>query len=251
MRLRSAALLVFMALLAREGMAQTQAQARTLLWVWDRPQLFSSLPEATGVAYLHATVRLSGTGSSTSWRQWPLRIAPGATVVPVVHVALDNLSPSPLDVAQQQAIAAAVEHAAKQGNRSGWVQLDFEARRSQREAYVALLRRLQPLRADGIRLSATALASWCMSDPWLPDGLIDEIVPMYFRMGAEAARIRQRLGTTGAATVPACRDAAGLMLGEEWPALREVKRRYVFHAGSWKNEDFKKLPTTGNRETYK
>jgi len=93
MRLRSAALPLFMALLAQEGVAQT----RTLLWVWDRPQLFASLPEATGVAYLHATVRLSGTESRTSWRQWPLRVAPGATVVPVVHVALDNLSPSPLD----------------------------------------------------------------------------------------------------------------------------------------------------------
>lgn len=253
MRLRSAALLVFVALLAREGMAQAQTrmqEARMLLWVWDRPQLFSALPEATGVAYLHATVRLSGTESRTSWRQWPLRIAPGATVVPVVHVALDNLSPSPLDDAQQQAIAAAVEHAAKQGNRSGWVQLDFEARRSQRDAYVTLLRRLQPLREGGTRISATALASWCMGDPWLPAGLLDEIVPMYFRMGAESARIRQRLGATGAATVPACRDAAGLMLGEDWPALRDVKRRYVFHAGSWKKEDFEKLQT-GNRETYK
>ncbi|MBB3640993.1 hypothetical protein [Variovorax atrisoli] len=246
MRLRSAALPLFMALLAQEGVAQT----RTLLWVWDRPQLFASLPEATGVAYLHATVRLSGTESRTSWRQWPLRVAPGATVVPVVHVALDNLSPSPLDDAQQQAIAAAIEHAATHGNRSGWVQLDFEARRSQREAYVALLRRLQPLRQGGMRISATALASWCMDDPWLPVGLLDEIVPMYFRMGGESARIRQRLGTTGKAAVPACRDAAGLMLGEDWPALRDVKRRYVFHAGSWKNEDFEKLQI-GNRDSYK
>ncbi len=246
MRLRSAALPLFMALLAQEGVAQT----RTLLWVWDRPQLFASLPEATGVAYLHATVRLSGTESRTSWRQWPLRVAPGATVVPVVHVALDNLSPSPLDDAQQQAIAAAIEHAATHGNRSGWVQLDFEARRSQREAYVALLRRLQPLRQGGMRISATALASWCMDDPWLPAGLLDEIVPMYFRMGGESARIRQRLGTTGKAAAPACRDAAGLMLGEDWPALRDVKRRYVFHAGSWKNEDFEKLQI-GNRDSYK
>lgn len=246
MRLRSAALPLFMALLAQEGVAQT----RTLLWVWDRPQLFASLPEATGVAYLHATVRLSGTESRTSWRQWPLRVAPGATVVPVVHVALDNLSPSPLDDAQQQAIAAAIEHAATHGNRSGWVQLDFEARRSQREAYVALLRRLQPLRQGGMRISATALASWCMDDPWLPAGLLDEIVPMYFRMGGESARIRQRLGTTGKAAVPACRNAAGLMLGEDWPALRDVKRRYVFHAGSWKNEDFEKLQI-GNRDSYK
>jgi hypothetical protein len=145
--------------------------------------------------------------------------------------------------AQQQAIANALAHAAAH-NRSGWVQLDFEARRSQREAYVALLQRLQPLRAN-VRLSATALASWCMSDPWLPAGLVDEVVPMYFRMGAESAHIRQRLQVAGTATVPACRDAAGLLLGEPWPALVGVKRRYVFHTGAWKTEDFEKIDTRG------
>ena len=246
MRFRSAALPVFLALLAHDGMAQPQ----TLLWIWDRPQLFSSLPKGTGAAYLHATVQLSGERSRTTWRQWPLRIAPDANtpVMPVIHVALDNLSPSPVNDAQRGAIAAAIEHAAKHGNRSGWVQLDFEARRSQRDAYVALLRQLQPLRVGGVRLSATALASWCMSDPWLPEGLLDEVVPMYFRMGAESARIRQRLDATGAAIVPACRDAAGLLLGEAWPSLGGVKRRYVFHTGAWKNEDFEQL---GNRDTSK
>ncbi|SFQ66729.1 hypothetical protein SAMN05216567_12522 [Variovorax sp. OK605] len=241
------ALLALLALLAHDGMARepgprTLQTPQTLLWMWDRPQLFSSPPAGVGIAYLHATVRLSGDQARTIWRQWPLRIAPGVTVVPVVHVTLDNLAPSPVDEAQQQAIAAALEHAAAH-NRSGWVQLDFEARRSQREAYAALLERLQPLRERGVRLSATALASWCMGDPWLPAGLLDEVVPMYFRMGADAARIRQRLQATGAATVPACRDAAGLLLGEPWPVLGGVKRRYVFHTGTWKNEDFKKIDT--------
>ncbi|MCR6479948.1 hypothetical protein NU688_27585 [Variovorax sp. ZS18.2.2] len=245
MRFRSAAFAVFLALLAHDGMAQPQ----TLLWVWDRPQLFSTLPQGTGAAYLHATVQLSGERSRTVWRQWPLRITPDAatTVMPVIHVALDNLSPSPVNDAQRGAIAAAIEHASKNGNRSGWVQLDFEARRSQREAYVALLRQLQPLRAGGVRLSATALASWCMSDPWLPAGLVDEVVPMYFRMGADSAHIRQRLQAAGTATVPACRDAAGLLLGEPWPALGGVKRRFVFHTGAWKTEDFEKID---NRDAH-
>ncbi|QSI33902.1 hypothetical protein GNX71_31775 [Variovorax sp. RKNM96] len=247
MRLRGTSLvLALLALFAHEAIASPQADPpRTLLWVWDRPQLFSAPPEGMGIAYLHATVRLSGTQSRTTWRQWPLRIAPGITVIPVVHVTLDNLAPSPVDDTQQQAIARALEHAAAH-SRSGWVQLDFEARRSQREAYVALLQRLQPLRAN-VRLSATALASWCMSDPWLPAGLVDEVVPMYFRMDAESARIRQRLQATGAATVPACRDAAGLLLGEPWPALGGVKRRYVFHTGAWKTEDFEKID---NRDAH-
>lgn len=250
MRLRGTspvlALLALLVPFAHEAIASPQADLpRTLLWMWDRPQLFSAPPEGAGIAYLHATVRLSRTQSRTTWRQWPLRLGSGVTVIPVVHVTLDNLAPSPVDDAQQQAIARALEHAAAH-SRSGWVQLDFEARRSQREAYVALLQRLQPLRAK-VRLSATALASWCMSDPWLPAGLVDEVVPMYFRMGADSARIRQRLQAAGTATVPACRDAAGLLLGEPWPALSGVKRRYVFHTGAWKTEDFEKID---NRDTH-
>lgn len=257
MRLRGTLpVLVLLAVFAHDAMAgpapvapRTSRTSQALLWVWDRPQLFSAPPAGMGIAYLHATVRLSGTQSRTAWRQWPLRIAQGVTLIPVVHVTLDNLAPSPVDEAQQQAIAAALEHAAAHG-RSGWVQLDFEARRSQREAYVALLQRLQPLRTR-VRLSATALASWCMGDPWLPAGLLDEVVPMYFRMGAESARIRQRLTNAGDAPVPACRDAAGLLLGEPWPALQNVRRRYVFHTGAWKNEDFQKLDTdsTHNKNT--
>ena len=252
MRFRSALpVLALLILQMHDSAAQPQTPPQvsppTLLWVWDRPQLFSSLPAGVGVAYLHATVRLSGAQSRTTWRQWPLRIAPGVAVVPVVHVTLDNLAPSPVDDAQQAAIAAAIDHAATH-SRSGWVQLDFEARRSQREAYVALLQRLQPMRA-GVRLSVTALASWCMGDAWMPAGLVDEIVPMYFRMGTESARIRQQLATQGHAAVPACRQAAGLLFGEPWPALEGVRRRYVFHAGAWKNEDFERLDTTPPRDT--
>jgi hypothetical protein len=224
-----------------------QAVPRTLLWMWDRPQRFDSLPDGLGVAYLHATVQLSGGQSRTTWRRWPLRLAPGVAAVPVVHVAFDNLSPSPVDEAQQAAIAAALEHAARH-SRSGWVQLDFEARRSQRDAYIALLRRLQPLRGK-VRLSVTALASWCMGDRWLPAELLDEAVPMYFRMGAEAAHIRQRLVATGQAAVPACRGAAGLMLGEPWPALQGLRRRYVFHAGTWQPEDFEHFDDTAAKAT--
>jgi hypothetical protein len=239
--------LAFLALLTHGGAALSHApqEPETLLWMWDRPQRFDSLPEGFGVAYLHAAVQLSGEHSRTTWRQWPLRLAPGVTAVPVVHVAFDNLAPSPVNEAQQGAIAAAVEHAARH-NRSGWVQLDFEARRSQRGAYVALLRRLQPLRGS-VRLSATALASWCMGDPWLPAELLDEVVPMYFRMGAESARINQRLAASGSAAVPACRGAAGLLLGESWPTLNGLRRRYVFHAGTWKREDFERISDTSTR----
>lgn len=209
------------------------------LWVWDRPQLFKDVQSGQGVAYLHATVRLSSDSARTQYRQWPLRLASTTPMQPVVHVSLDNIAPSPVNALQQRAIAAAIAHAA-QHSRSGRVQLDFEARYGQRAAYLDLLRSLQPLRLRNggkIRLSITALASWCMSDPWIDPALVDEIVPMYFRMGHETASIRQRLSAAGQPPVPACHGAAGFFWGEAWPVLARVRQRYVFHRNAWTDDD--------------
>jgi len=211
----------------------------TWLWVWDSPQLFKGVGPDQGVAYLHATVRLSGDSARTQYRQWPLRLSSTTPMQPVVHVSLVNITTAPVNAEQRQAIANAVAHAA-QHSRSGQVQLDFEARYGQRTAYLELLRLLQPLRLRSIgkvKLSVTALASWCMSDPWIDPGLVDEIVPMYFRMGRESVSIRQRLNAAGQPPIPSCQGVAGFFWGEAWPALTRVRQRYVFHRGGWTDED--------------
>jgi hypothetical protein len=213
----------------------------TWLWVWDRPQALTEPPAGIGIAYLHATVRLSGTRARWQLRQWPLRLPWGSISMPVVHVSLDNLTPAGVDEAQQQAIVRAVQHAAERSH-SGWVQLDFEARPSQRAAYRAVLDALQPLRRGtpqqpAVRLSVTALASWCFADRWLPVDRVDEIVPMYFRMGRDTAEIRQQLQAHGQPPAPECRHAAGWLHGEAALPLRDRPRRYVFHPGRWRSAD--------------
>ena len=68
--------LAFLALLTHgaAALSQPMQEPQTLLWMWDRPQRFDSLPDGIGVAYLHATVQLSGEQSRTAWRQWPLLV---------------------------------------------------------------------------------------------------------------------------------------------------------------------------------
>lgn len=226
------------------------ARPQTVLWVWDRPQRLADYPAGVGLAYLHATVRLSGPTAEVRLRQWPLKPPPGAFLMPVVHVSFDNLQPAPLDDTQQARIEAALRHAARH-SRSGWVQLDLEARFSQRAAYARLLQRLQPLRhaatpqRPAVRLSITALASWCMDDAWLPAGLVDEVVPMYFRLGPDGPAIRERLQRDRQAPVPACRSAAGFMQGEPVVALQGLQRRYFFHPAAWTAADVAALPPAG------
>jgi len=56
------------------------------------------------------------------------------------------------------------------------VQIDFDARRSQRRFYVRLLRDLRRRMPPSLPLSITALASWCAYDDWL-SGLPIELRP--------------------------------------------------------------------------
>jgi len=88
-----------------------------------------------------------------------------------------------LDAAEADEVARAVSEAAA-GNAVAAVQVDFDARQSQREWYAGVLRR--SVRAEmpaQMPLSMTALASWCSYDgAWLRSLPVDEAVPMLFRM---------------------------------------------------------------------
>jgi hypothetical protein len=230
--------------------AAPTAAAETVLWLWDRPQAVSDLPAGAAVAYLHATVKLSGETAAIAYRRWPLRLPADTDAMPVVHIAFDNLVPSPINALQRRTIRAALDHAVRYSH-SDWIQLDFEARLSQRSTYLALLRELQPLRTGpvhgssernidakpGRKLSVTALASWCMNDGWIDPALVDEIVPMYFRMGRDGAAVSSALRRNGVAGVAACRNAAGYLFGEPQPYLAGLRRRYVFHPRSWTKQD--------------
>ena len=66
------------------------------------------------------------------------------------------------------------------------VQIDFDARGSDRPSTPPCFGTPRPL-PRSMRLSMTALASWCADDPWIDATGVDEIVPMLFQMGPDAA----------------------------------------------------------------
>ena len=99
------------------------------------------------------------------------------------------------------------------------VQIDFDARLSERPFYAALLRDVRARVRPPLRVSMTALASWCTDDPWIEPGLVDEIVPMLFQMGPDARRIVTRLQEDRRWPVEACTSARGLSTDEPWSRL--------------------------------
>ncbi len=75
-----------------------------------------------------------------------------------------------------------------------WLQIDFEARASQRQVVLDLLHDVRAGLPATTRLSMTALASWCDTETWLATAPVDEIVPMLFRMGPTGGALRARVG---------------------------------------------------------
>lgn len=202
-----------------------------MLWVWERPTDLRWLPpQRAGVAYLRTQVLLKGDTAQVTRRRQPIHMPAAIYKMPVVHVDIDNLQPPTLNDQQLQTLVATVQAAAAHG--AGWVQLDFEARHSQRAFYLQLLSRLQPMRRH-TRLSVTALASWCMQDTWLDAKLVDEVVPMLFRMHRDGPAIREHLKRYRRLPVEACNQAVGLLVGQPVPPPDTAHRLYWFHQGDW------------------
>jgi hypothetical protein len=98
-----------------------------------------------------------------------------------------------------------------------------------------------------VRLSITALASWCIHDDWLTTLPVDEAVPMLFRMGADRPQIVQHLKSGGVFSPALCRHSLGISLDEPLPAMPSGRRVYVFNPRSWSQEDVRKIVEEINR----
>lgn len=166
----------------------------------------------------------------------PRALARATAVIPVVHVEIDALHP-PTGLRQAEPVVLDAMRAAARATTSGWVQLDLEARPSQRVDYLALVRHIRAALPPDVKLSVTALAWWCRSNAWL-DGLqADEVVPMFFRMGRDNAPLRELVAHRPAALHPLCRaGSAGFSRQEAFTGevAARYRRTYWFDETGWK-----------------
>jgi hypothetical protein len=206
-----------------------------MLWGWERPEDLRFVDaDELGVAFLAATVRLDGARASVRLRAHPLLVPKGTALTAVVRI--EAFPGAALSGSQQGACVAALHRAARLPDVRA-IQVDFDARRSERDFYRSLLIRLRRELPSGMPLSITALASWCLDDPWIGDLPLDEAVPMLFRMGPEGRSIRERLARGEAFRVASCRESAGVSLDEPPLAgLRHPRRVYVFSPRPWRPE---------------
>lgn len=211
--------------------------ADAVAWLWrDAPVPAWSRPT---VAVVDRHIWLAGDKVLVRPGARPRRLPEDTRVIPVVHVEIDALRP-PASLQPARAVVIEAMRKAARATTSGWVQLDLEARPSQRADYRALVNSIHDSLSHGVRLSVTALGWWCRSPSWL-DGLkADEVVPMFFRMGRDNAALRDIVGSRPQLLHPLCRTgSAGFSRQESFaPAVAaRYRRTYWFDEKGWRDSE--------------
>ena len=225
-------------------------EPRLFLWVWETRTDLRKLDTArAGVAYLAGSILLRGDSLEALPRRQPLVVPPGTHLIAVVRVDVSRREAPAYSAIAPSAAAAAVlrlarvERAIDAGRVAGsttgpapsveGVQVDFDVPASGRAFYAALLREVRARLQPGVSLSMTALASWCLGDPWISGLPVDEAVPMFFRMGADGRHVGLLLKRGQDFTVPACRHSLGVSIDEPRPARMRGRRLFVFNPPGW------------------
>ena len=234
-----------------------------LFWAWERPEDLRFLhPQQAGVAFLAETIEPPSPHAESSAtplaapftvrpRLQPLRTAPNVPLIAVIRIEtrLGNRTHTWASVTPQDRERMATEIADLENLPSvRAVQIDFDATTREHAFYSLLLQDVRRKLSPSMPLSITALASWCIGDPWLaqlPPGTIDEAVPMLFRMGADAANVVRFVRSHEEFAVPACQASLGVSTDEPFsrhllahqffpPRLgSHQKRVYVFAPRGW------------------
>jgi hypothetical protein len=199
-----------------------------MLWAWQRAENLNFIDiHTTGVAYLAGTVRILPNGfPDFEPRLQPLHIQAGTPLLAVVRIESAASNPRAQVAPLVQALNQVMHQPVIRG-----LQIDFDARASERAFYLSLLNALRT--HSPVPVGVTALASWCEGDRWLENTDIAEAVPMFFRMGKDETHNMH-------VTLSSCVSSIGLSTDEPWPVRRPpgVQRIYVFNPRAWNRDEY-------------
>jgi hypothetical protein len=217
--------------------ARARPGPRLFLWCWERPEDLRFInKDRVGIAFRAKTVRLRGERVDVRPRLQPLRTPDKAWMVAVARIESDSAQPPLLNSHQADDVVRAVKDLAQLPGVQT-IQLDFDARASERVFYREGIERLRRALRPSMEISMTALASWCMGDNWIADLPVDEIVPMLFQMGPDGGEIVRRIEEGNDFRASNCRSSVGIAVEEPVSKLRRDRRVYVFQSRAWKEQD--------------
>lgn len=211
-----------------------------VLWAWEQPEDLGFLdPARFGVAYLAKTCTLAGDDVSIRPRLQPLRVPDGTVVIAVVRIETNTEDrPSYSDLQAEKLISCLTDAARARGVSA--VQVDFDAKSSERTFYRNVLVRLRAALPPSEPLSITALASWCYWDDWISPLPVDEAIPMLFRMGVDSGNVRRSLESHVDFKAATSLHSVGISTDETLPWIPSARRVYIFNPKPWTQESVQK-----------
>lgn len=227
------------------------SKPRIMLWAWEAPgDLRWINSQQIGVAFLAETLTLYDDKVWAKPRLQPLKVNSDTFLTAVIRIESSKSDKPTLDSAQMDRILATVIKVSKlPGVRD--VQIDFDAKLSERDFYKRLLTRLRENIPADKTLSMTALASWCTGDRWLTGTSADEIVPMFFSMGADSKQVAHYLRAGKKVESFSKERAIGLadssseiteLISENnRRELLDGRRLYLFSARTWTKDHMEQL----------
>jgi hypothetical protein len=209
------------------------ALPKIILWAWERPEDLTFVdPQEVGIAILTATIQIKGDECIIRPRLQSARTPKDAFIIAVTRIETSREQKPALSDTQRQQILDRILETSR-NSRVAAVQIDFDARASEREFYKQLLTDLRQQLPVEMPLSITALASWCLYDNWIRDLPVDEVVPMLFRMGMDANRVRRDIEAGGDFRMEIARHSLGIATDEPLTRLPSRRRVYIFCQHAW------------------
>lgn len=205
-----------------------KSNQRITLWVWERPEnLYFLDRENIDVAYLSASINLSEKGIEYVPRQQPLRVYSKQVVTSVIRI--NDFSNGKLATSSSiPEIKKGILKACQEKDTVSNCQIDFDATESQHNFYLELLREIRTDLPRTTQLSITALFSWCYGDDWLKDAPLDDIVPMYYRLGKDEKSVNSSLENGKIELFSYCSKSIGLADDEPWPPEKYLRNKEVY-----------------------
>ena len=220
-----------------------------VLWAWERPEDLRFLdPRECGVAFLAETLILRADRVIVRPRMQPLALAADTRRIAVARIESEARERPILSDGQRARVVEAISGLASLQDVAA-IQIDFDARASERDFYRAVLFDLRKRLPQSSRLSITALASWCLGDNWISDLPVDEAVPMLFRMGTDRENIAARMRNGGEFSALLARFSVGIStdepprtsLGVRFGVGFRGRRIYIFNPRPWSPESVRQI----------
>lgn len=211
-----------------------------VLWAWERPEDLRFIdPHKVGVAFLARTIYFREGEIHVRPRLQPLNFPPGTSLIAVVRIETGSMKYSRMIKRRQKDIEHEIENLVGiRGVRA--IQIDFDAKESERPFYRDLLQELRHRLPPSVALSITALASWCVYDDWISGLPVDEAVPMLFRMGIDNDRIVRYISRGNDFRSPLCKTSVGISLDERVLTYARLGRRvYLFNPARWSEQSYR------------